>query len=208
MNVSFESWRTRDHDDLVLGLGLALFYAERIKKQFTLKILPIRGDIPEKSMKFVVCPRNRLAEFITDQRILIVSIINPKIENINDLPSHRLSNLIESLELQFVDIHPSDYQDQWDKTIESYGKKPLELLMNMEDGKHLWLFLLKKRQQNPAVVIFTDDTGRLALSLAYAIADCIRMKRESIMVIGSENNTITINSFVYDMVKKSRITVT
>lgn len=199
------SWRTRDHDDLVLGLGLALFYAERIKKQPTLKILPIRRYIPEKMMNFIVCPRNQLGEVVTDQIALMVSIVDPRTESTNDLPSHGLSNLKESITLQFADINPTEYQNNWDKPIEPCGKKPSELLMNTEDGKHLWLFLLKKRQQNPAVLLFTDDTGQLALSLAYAIADCIRMKRESVLIVGIEDKSI--NTHVYETLKKSRVTV-
>lgn len=94
-------------------------------------------------------------------------------------PGHCLVNLLGSLDLSFADIAPEEKQDRWGEPVEPYGRPPAELVMQRDQGKKLWSFLLKKRDPSPEVIVFCDRGDRRARSVAYAVADALRLPRKA-----------------------------
>jgi hypothetical protein len=173
---TFEAWRERDHDDLVLSVALACWLAERGTKGPLLRVLPF-GKPREKQLRVVACSREDLAGLALEQPSLLVSITDPPPVGASALPPHALPKLLDSLVLPFADLDPADHQRTWDDPVPPYGRPASELAMTREQGKLLWHLLLKRRVAAPEVLVIQDDGGRRALSLAYAVCDALRLPR-------------------------------
>lgn len=148
-----------------------------------------KDDIPEKSVFIVV-------RYLDEE-----------------LPPWRLQEPIDDpLLLQFTDIEPEKYQDRWDVPVKEWGDKlPAELMMGQEHGKKLWRYLRKKNREQPDVIVIADDfDGRVALSIAYAIADTYDQGRKLVWAHGHEEGIgpeEVPNRHVFEMTKKMRMSV-
>jgi hypothetical protein len=94
---TFEAWRERDHDDLVLSVALACWLAERGTKGPLLRVLPF-GKPREKQLRVVVCSQEELAALALEQPCLLVSIADPPPVGTSALPPHALPKLLGSLD--------------------------------------------------------------------------------------------------------------
>ena len=123
-------------------------------------------------------------------------------------PAHAFSRCFGTLVLQFADIAPREYQEKWDELILPWNKPPEELQMDREHGKKLWAFILKKRDNNPDVIVVQDDGDRRALSIAYCLCDVLHQPRSIIHVVGNEEmmhkDKEAPNEHVYNVSKLGR----
>lgn len=124
---------------------------------------------------------------------------------------HCLVKLLDSLSLSFVDLSPEERQDRWGESVSPYGRPPAELVMQREHGKKLWSFLLKKRDPGPEVIVFCDSGDRRATSVAYAVADQMRLLRKAHVLRPADpdnkNEGEAPNRHVYQMTITSRAMV-
>jgi hypothetical protein len=85
-------------------------------------------------------------------------------------------------------------------------------MLTREESKRFWSFLLRKRPQNPAILVISDsgeENDSRAVSLSCAVCDVLRQSREKSIWFpafpdykcdGSES----INQHVYETLKASR----
>lgn len=166
----------------------------------------------------VVCNPDDLASFVTEHRSIMVNITDPisPTEGLSLPPmAHGLNKLLDSHLMLVADIQPADYQENWDKPVERFGKKPEELILDQQGGKKLWAFLLKKRDPAPELFVISDMGGedRRALSVALAIVDTMGLPRTAIHIPSDEERfshsdnvgkESAGNQHLYDMVRATR----
>lgn len=182
---SFEHWRSRDHDDLVLSVAMALWYGERGSLTQPLRIIvPGKSKERAKKLRIVVATGPELAEtVIEDLRTLLVCVHDPASNEGEDWftnpPKHGIDKkvFLGSLHLPFLRMEPQDYQDTWLDTIPPWNRTPPELMMSREHGKLLWKFLLQKRPEPWEILVFWDNGDGRALSLAYGICAALGLPR-------------------------------
>ena len=193
---SFEAWRERDHDDLVLATALPLWYAERALRLPNLRIYSTAPRKDKDKMRLVIHNRLGGKPLIMDEKHLLISIGEKGREC--DLPVNE--NRLRLLWLSFADIEAEKYQDKWDQPCsELNGAIPSKVIFTKEMGKRLWSFILKPAiSHEPAAVIVVEDDGdRRAYSVAKAIADRLDMWQP-------ETEKKELNQFVYQTVKEAR----
>lgn len=188
-NESFEAWRERDHDDCVLAVALALWYAEMSapRQKTSFRIL---GSVSQKNkgLKIIVASKKELEEVIIDDRdALLVSLVDP-LSIGEPLPKHGLTKLIDSIQVTTPDLEPNQFKDSWDSVVPKYDIKPAELMFSPEQGKKLWAFILKKREKNPTAIVIVDDGDNRSLSIAYAVSDSLMFNRKPIYKMGQEES--------------------
>lgn len=127
-------------------------------------------------------------------------------------PPLRSNKHLGTLELRFADLDPKDWQEHWQQPIEPWGLPPGDVQMTRDDGKKIWSALLKKRDEQWQVLILVDKGGEdgRALSAALAICDSLRLPRNSVYRVGSEEEVIeetAPNQHVFDVLKLSRCLV-
>ncbi len=123
------------------------------------------------------------------------------------LPPHALDKLVDSLVLEFLDVDPKDHQATWDEPVPGYGKPARDLCFSRDHARKLWGFLLKKRDPQPLLVVFTDPGDVRARSLAYCYADLQRVGRPGIWAPGdseSKHQGSPPLQYAYDMFKSMR----
>lgn len=127
------------------------------------------------------------------------------------LLGHSCTKVLDSLSLSFVDLSPEERQERWGEPVLPYGRPLAELVMQREHGKKLWAFLLKKRDPGPEVIVFCDNDDRRAASVAYAVADQMRLPRKAHVLRPSDpenkNEGEAPNRHVYQMTITSRAMV-
>jgi len=179
------SWRERDHDDMVLSVAMALWYGERGSLTQPLRIIvPGKSKERAKKLRIVVATGPELAEtVIEDLRTLLVCVHDPASNEGEDWftnpPKHGIDKkvFLGSLHLPFLRMEPQDYQDTWLDTIPPWNRTPPELMMSREHGKLLWKFLLQKRPEPWEILVFWDNGDGRALSLAYGICAALGLPR-------------------------------
>src|SRR5262249_59076774 len=97
----------------------------------------------------------------------------PPIGRANLPPTSRL--LLGSLVLGFADLDPATAQETWEAPIAPYDRPAAELIMTRDMGKKLWSLLLRKRDPIAEEFVLLDENDRRALSIAYAIADVLKL---------------------------------
>jgi hypothetical protein len=171
------------------------------------------GRRKDKTLRIVVGSREQLAGKVLEQRHLLVSVTDPPPVGKVDRPAPESNLLLGSLMLAFADLDPADLQEMWGQPVPLYDQPADQLIMTKEMGKKLWSFLLRKRDPFPELFVLQDDQERRVLSLAYAIADVLRLERPQALsqVKGEESQPRTRdlppNRHVYEMTKRSRAMV-
>lgn len=176
-----------------------------------MRVIKIGDRSKDPKLRIVVCAPEHIAQLQFDQQYLLVQITNPEPLRKLVIPGAD-ANMRGQLALEFVDLIPEHYQEMWNAKIEPYGKTPQDLIFNQDHGKKLWSFLLKKREPAVWVYVIQDEGGDddRAMTLAYGIADGLRVKREdSIWNMGSDefqatNEDLCTNANLYDLVKSTR----
>jgi hypothetical protein len=124
------------------------------------------------------------------------------------IPPNGLTKLIDSVYLTFADLDPEEFQNQWEEPVKPWERKVPELIMDQKEGKKLWSFLLKKRDQNPGVIVVACRGDRREDSLALGMADALRLSRKQVLRLGKEDYNYAgvepSNRHVYEMVKSTR----
>lgn len=200
--------------DQVDSSSAAFTILSGLKQAGTVRVLSFKDQSKKGQLKIVVCSKDELANTIMDKAAVLISLRDPlppmEMETPNDPPAHGLTHLLEMLDLYFVDINPEDYQERWQDVLAPWNKTVTELKLNMEQGKKLWAFLLKKRQINPIAIVIHDDGDRRALSVGLAICDVLRQPREVTVYKSGEpdwkadKKDKPPNTYVYDVVKGAR----
>ena len=179
---SFEHWRARDHDDLVLALSMPLWYAERAGRDPRIgQFRVIGGGHPtfaprsDKGIKTWIMSREEYDARAMQEKHLLVSIGNPG-ESWNRPES---ANLLDSVRVEFIDTTPKESEADWEQIKEPYGKLTKELLMAGTHGKQIWNMLLRKRGKIPEVIVVQDDgkDDRRGESVAMAVMDVLGRPR-------------------------------
>ena len=168
------------------------------------------GENREKGIRFLIVSKEELARTVSEEQALLVTIRDFGNDVPSEPPQNGLNNRIDWLDLAFDDVQPSESQENWETPIRD-GMTCSEVMFQREQGKRLWSFLLKKRQNNPSVIVVQDDGGedRRGLSLTYAIADVVGRPRKMIRLEAEpdkvfEGTEKPTNKHVYDVVKLSR----
>jgi predicted phage terminase large subunit-like protein len=174
-------------------------------------VLPFsRGRRGGPGLRLVVCAREELAGTAFEQPSLLVSIADPPPAGSATEASPESGRLPACLALAFADLDPADLQETWGAPLAPYGRSAAELIMTEAMGKKLWSFLLRKRGPAPAVFVLQDDGDRRALSLAYAIADVLGLRRSAaICRLGKDGwqaqpGDVPPNRHVYEMTRRTR----
>jgi hypothetical protein len=208
---TLESWRERDHDDLLLASVLPLWFAERARRRRPLvRIYEVnrgREWLPPR-MRVVACGKEDLQCLALDGRCLLVYATDPPPVGSETMPPHTLPNVLGSMVVGFLDSTPDDHAATWTAPVQPWGRKAEELLMDKVAGKRMWAFLTRPRDPGPQAIIFADDGGtdRRALSLASAYCDLSGLPRESVWRVGCEDDDTEgeVNQHVLDTAKASR----
>ncbi len=179
----------------------------------TFRVLRRGRHRQQRTLQILVCSREELAGTVMEDPYLLVSVSDPPPVGQADLPAQGSNQLLGSLMLAFADLDPADHQETWDQPIPPYDLPAEQLIMTPPTGKKLWSFLLRKRDPAPAVVVLQDDRSRRALSIAYGIADILRLPRsQAICQVGGQEwdphgDDLPSNRHVYEMTKRTRLMV-
>lgn len=120
-------------------------------------------------------------------------------------PPHGFTKLLDWCPLQFVDLDPQDLQERWDQPLPPWHKLPQELVMTRDQGRKLWGFLTKNRQEPVGCYVFQDEGDNRAAACALAYVKIRGWEPNVIEVVGTEETLKEpVNSFVYDLVKATR----
>jgi predicted phage terminase large subunit-like protein len=176
----------------------------------TLRVYPIQHRRRTRGIGIVVCSGQDLAQTPLEQRHLLVLLTDPPLVGPVQEPPPTSALLLGSLVLAFADLDPADAQETWNAPVAHHNRPAAELIMTRDMGKKLWALLLRKRDPFPEVFVLQDDNERRALSVAYAIADVLRLPRaETIYKLQAADwsarpDEVPPNRFIYDMTKHTR----
>jgi hypothetical protein len=170
------------------------------------------GSKRNRSLRIVVCCKEELDKVVIDRPYLLVTISDPgeatkQIDSNAEAPSKQL---LGTLNLQFADLDPADFQQTWGDPVPPYNRPVSELAMSKEIGKRFWGFLLRRRDPVPEVFVLADNGDRRAVSLAFAVSDTLNKPRpETIYRAGQEDwkadrKEPPPNRHVYATCKESR----
>lgn len=138
-------------------------------------------------LRLVVCTREELASLVIERHdCLLVRVWDP--DEIAVIPEVGFK-AVDSLDLDFANVDPKDYQDTWLERIPAYGQRCEKVMMTREHGKQFWSFLTRKRGSSPDVWVIVSQQGNRALSLAMGVCDAMNLKRgESVYQVGNPDN--------------------
>lgn len=172
-----------------------------------------------KKAKFhiVIGSGDDLSTMQTDHKAILITFVDPPTDQGLVMPPspHGFTNMLDKHQVFIADIQPSEYIDTWEEVLPPYNQKPEKLVLDRENGKKLWAFLLKKRETQPDLFVFQDNGGedRRAHSVALAVADTMGLPRSVIhMPADTERFSTADNSksekpgnvHLYDMVRATR----
>lgn len=169
-------------------------------KQLTAPRIYHTGKSQYKGLKFIVCSKDDLKVYVSDDKVLLVRLEDPEIsilklaeiikgeDELPEQPKNRimeylnpasgLKNILDQVTVRFSILDPADCQGEWDKPMDPWGKKPEEVVMGRDHGKKIWSMLLRQRTSTPAAYVLVDDGDGKALSVAMAICDLYRLPRK------------------------------
>lgn len=154
--------------------------------------------------KLITCTLDELENLQMEHTSLLIVLKDPGEES----REYNLLKELGTLVLEIPDLRPEDYQDKWSEPIESYGKLPVDLVMNPNHGKTLWAFLTKRRDPVPEVFVFCDTTdGKRAYSVMLAVCDILRLQRTACYRVSSPESKCdgdAPNRHIYETVKVTR----
>lgn len=179
--------------------------------------LPLRtvslGKQIKGQIRIVLCNRQELANTVIDNKCLLVSISNPIVGGVAELPTHGLNSLLEAAHLYFADIAPEEEQERWGDDIQPYGLPAEKLMMKPEHGKAIWRLLLKKREPSHEVIVIQDEGDRIGESIAYGICEILRLDPAIICWRASDPEAVydpvkaALNRHVFNTIKTTRASV-
>jgi phage terminase large subunit-like protein len=124
-------------------------------------------------------------------------------------PSYCQAKTLGTHQLNFADLDSANLQDKWLEPLEPWNQLPEKLVLQKEEAKNLWQFLLKKRDDKWGICIIVElgETDDRALSLAAGLADGYRLPR-SVVYRPSDPDTLIAdevpNSYILEVVKSCR----
>lgn len=217
-NCAFPYAKRKDRVDASSGAFSILALSAQLG---TIRVYHLNKRKDKLPIRLVVCDKEKLESLIIEQPSILVSIREP-LPSGNDTPvNHSMAGILEQTILHFSDIDPKEIQEKWLEPHNEYGQVPQDLIMTREVGKRMWSMITKKRiGKVPEVLVVSDEGGkdRRAMSMAYGIADMMRLPRSSICEIGKDDvldredydggkrhETDNIpNRYVYDLTKISK----
>lgn len=131
----------------------------------------------------------------------------------SSLLSHQLPKNLGEMKVCFADLDPKDYVGpKYDKPILPWNLPIQDLQLSRELGKQLWTFLFHKYDVPWGVLVLVDDNLERALSVAYGVADGLRLPRSVIHIFGEDGVVCTKedeppNEWVHAQVKLSKCCV-
>jgi predicted phage terminase large subunit-like protein len=157
-----------------------------------------------RGLRIVVGSEQQFAQTPLEQKHLVVAITDPPpLGRANPPPTSPL--LLGSLMLAFADLDPANAQQTWEAPIAPYDRPAAELIMTRDMGKKLWSLLLRRRDPIAEVFVLLDDNEGRALSIAYAIADVLKLpRRETIYTLrtmdwSARPEDVPPNRYVYEI---------
>jgi hypothetical protein len=215
---TFEAWRERDHDDMVLSVALPCWLAERGKDRFEMRIYHFGARNPAKQkLRLVVASRQELAALEVEKPAALIHVADPAPVGNAELPPHALAKLAGSLVLQFGDMDAEDYaQTEWLTPIAPYGRPAHELIVGRDHAVKVWAFVNRvlsgKHHPPPEALVFSDEGDRRALSVALAVCDGLRLPRSVIHLVGDPDRKHTekderTNPHVHRVIREARYAV-
>lgn len=188
-------------DAVVLGYCKPYLRKEMAKGWF--RVLPVRDM--KKGYHIVVCEPHEIRKLGIDVpapqklHISIQPLMNGEARTI-------VTNIdgVDTLVLKVSDLDPLHLPNLSDS----------HLLMGKDEGKRFWAFILKKRMEPITTVLLTEENGdQRALSLAYALCDCMGLKRDTtIWQYGKDTKKFDSKdkaplTRVYETVRSSRVLI-
>jgi hypothetical protein len=161
-------------------------------------------------LRVVIGSRAQLAGLLLEPYSLWVALTDPRAIGVLDPPLPTSDRLLGSLVLPLADLDPADLQENWGEMLPGYDRPAEQLIMTPELGKKLWSFLLRRRDPAPGVFVLQDEGDRRALSVAYAIADVLGLRRSETIYQVSRGDwragpeDIPPNRHIYEMTKRTR----
>jgi hypothetical protein len=209
-NETFEAWRERDHDDLVLAVALPCWLGECDQPR-GIRVLTRRPP-SAKRPRIVVCSRTELAGLAIGQRSLLVSVTDPHPVGTGEVPPHALGGLLDALVLPVADNDSEQHQRTWEAPIQPYGRPAAELMLTHEVCKKLWAFLRRRRDPFPDLIIIQDEGDRRALSLGLAVCEGLGLDKDATLYCPSMldakfNGMPPPNRHVFEICKAARYMV-
>lgn len=202
-----------------------------------LRTIPLRYRDKGDSRRIIVCLKDELPmlELDHNKASLLVYLKDPEVTSLvlspptpivvvgvervgltdyTDYPTsvHHLPKNLGEFRMAFADVDPAQRQGpEYDLPIEPWNKTIQELQLSREDAKRLWSFLLKKREPPWTVVVLVDEDGNeeRAMSVAYGMADGLRVPRSAIYLFGEDGVVCTDedkppNDWVYSQTKLAK----
>mgnify|MGYP006871975318 FL=1 len=153
----------------------------------------------DKGLQFVVIKEGELKDFTTDKRALLIFVTRTD-EDETEIPPHAMSSLLDSMIIQFDDIHPKDVQKTWEES------NAAKRIVTRDHAKRLWWFIMRTRMPQPEIIVVVDSTdSRRARSLAMSLSDGFNRPRNSIYELSGDSSydekTIPPNPHVYEVLK-------
>lgn len=144
-------------------------------------------------MRILVRSRCLMSELDLAERYVVVSITDPPpFGGLAEIPQRR--GLEDILRLEFFDLDPEDYRETGEEdSMISKAMKP-------EHGEKLAKFLWRHRKI-PVVVIACEAGASRSPSMAFAIADQLKLPRSIINWAGRDTQVPPINGHVYGVTR-------
>lgn len=160
--------RSPDCGDAVV-LGFAHRYVRKGMAEGWFSVLATRSV--KKGYHIVVCKPKDLEKLNLD--VNVTQQLHIEIEPLTNGEQRTIIKNVDGIEtmtLRLSDLDPRKLPELSDA----------KLLMGKDEAKKLWAFLLKKRMEITSVVVIVDNgNGDRGLSVAFAMCDCMGLKRES-----------------------------
>ena len=212
------SWREKDHDDLVLAAAIACWVAETGRaKRPGLRVFPFTSPEKPRQLRIAICSRVQLTELVADLPSILVSVRDPgEVADANGSIVCGMEKLLEHRALEFLDATPEEKVSVWEQSVPPTNRPASELLFNADHAKKVWLSLVRKRGGNPApgLLVVADDGSkdRRAESLALAVCDALGLPRSQAVCKIGEDDWVAVgrkapNEHVYLTMRQARVSV-
>jgi hypothetical protein len=155
----------------------------------------------DDDLQINVVPRDELTSLSVKERALLIDVQEPSPVGVGVLPEHSISELEDTILLQFADTQPEEHQDEWGQAIVPYNKPVEEIVLTAKQAKDLWAFVFKKRSRTARMIIIVDDGTRKALSIARALRELLVPKKPLQLSVDEDKG---VNKYVYQVTKRSR----
>jgi hypothetical protein len=209
---TFENLDATVHDDSVVALALLLWHGDRHRMQTPLRTYPIIAKKKNEHRHIIVCRQEELAHLDRDQDVPALCVtITEKPDDPLKVPDGKLMCWHR---MAFFDLQP-DEVTQWTPAVQ-------ESLLSTEQAKALWKWLNQPDWSGAGrawqcLVVVTDGGAedRRGLSVAFAIADALRIDRSAVIQHGVEKDHAVLdedaseppNEHIYKTTKSARYAV-